>query len=757
MSENSKRTAERILSLVIAVIMCFGGVISAQAADTADTEEPLSDDVLIVVGGKSVTNSMTLDDVKALFGQPKLETASVFGGKACTFYNGEYEDYLYIETDSSGLVQCYGSISEGFRTKWYSYGQVDDNYVNGTRATHYVNGEKIIYGYIGYNSFPRNYYDVFFSDLYTYNKSLCRQSTLMFNAVSKLYGSGETLNFSEESFEYNQQLIDNGSNMYEYVANTSKDGYFNFSFISSLWNSTSKVNPLTFAETAARYSIGACTDAVFSLYNQGSSRFYVSGYINPKLFDKNRKTVDYTAEEKARLARMRSLYAESIQKWNDNCDSYYEQEPSFESLPITEGAINPNILQAATDYLNVARIGAGLPELELSQELSQGAQRKAAYTRYLALNDIDNPSPHFPPKVDGISDEFYDSCQSGSGENLFWGNALTSIQKALDDGYGDPIKGGHRHNLLDPEFQYFGIGSSSSGSMDSQGVHKFSGYVQSDKKLVCWPSDGVTVTNSLYRTSSFNWTIKLCDSDYTFTDDTTITVELLNTGDVWTFDKDTPNTDNCNYYRFKNLLSFYNSEMPLSKGNVFKVTVGNITNEETGELSEYSYRSVIETLSTYEGLSVTDIELDKDSAQMNVGEKIKLNARLTPYAPDNAMVYWQSSDESIATVSPNGFVTAKKGGNAVITAVSEDGSFAASCTVTVTTMLIGDVNDDKKINLFDAVLVNKQSLGYGSFTGAQAAAADVNSDSIVNLLDAIYIQKYVIGIPVDVPINTPLE
>ncbi|MGN0442523.1 MAG: hypothetical protein ACI4FO_07445, partial [Acutalibacteraceae bacterium] len=45
----------------------------------------------------------------------------------------------------------------------------------------------------------------------------------------------------------------------------------------------------------------------------------------------------------------------------------------------------------------------------------------------------------------------------------------------------------------------------------------------------------------------------------------------------------------------------------------------------------------------------------------------------------------------------------------------------------------------------------------GSFTGAQTAAADVNSDSIVNLLDAIYIQKYVIGIPVDVPINTPLE
>lgn len=378
------------------------------------------------------------------------------------------------------------------------------------------------------------------------------------------------------------------------------------------------------------------------------------------------------------------------------------------------------------------------------------------------LNPPEHPGSDDDPGVMGISYRCEPMIERLKKKNdpshIFssrkYGDPATPV---LETYPGDPIKGGHRHNLLDPEFQYFGIGSSSSGSMDSQGVHKFGGYVQSDKKLVCWPSDGVTVTNSLYRTSSFNWTIKLCDSDYTFTDDTTITVELLNTGDVWTFDKDTPNTDNCNYYRFKNLLSFYNSEMPLSKGNVFKVTVGDITNEETGELSEYSYRSVIETLSTYEGSSVTDIELDKDSAQMNVGEKIKLNAKLTPYAPDNAMVYWLSSDENIATVSPNGFVTAKKGGNAVITAVSEDGSFAASCTVTVTTMLIGDVNDDKKINLFDAVLVNKQSLGYGSFTGAQTVAADVNSDSIVNLLDAIYIQKYVIGIPVDVPINTPLE
>ncbi len=69
---------------------------------------------LITVGGKTVTDEMTLDDVIELFGEPKVMTPSMFGGNACTFYGDGYSDYLYIETYEDNTIASYGSISEGF-------------------------------------------------------------------------------------------------------------------------------------------------------------------------------------------------------------------------------------------------------------------------------------------------------------------------------------------------------------------------------------------------------------------------------------------------------------------------------------------------------------------------------------------------------------------------------------------------------------------------------------------------------------------
>lgn len=55
-------------------------------------------------------------------------------------------------------------------------------------------------------------------------------------------------------------------------------------------------------------------------------------------------------------------------------------------------------------------------------------------------------------------------------------------------------------------------------------------------------------------------------------------------------------------------------------------------------------------------------------------------------APDNATVKditWSSSDESVATVSAEGVVTAVGEGTAIITATTKDGNKTATCTVTV--------------------------------------------------------------------------
>ncbi len=53
-----------------------------------------------------------------------------------------------------------------------------------------------------------------------------------------------------------------------------------------------------------------------------------------------------------------------------------------------------------------------------------------------------------------------------------------------------------------------------------------------------------------------------------------------------------------------------------------------------------------------------------------------------PYNSAQESVTWSSSDDSVAEVDDNGYVTAKKAGSAVVTATSENG-LTASCKVTV--------------------------------------------------------------------------
>ena len=80
---------------------------------------------------------------------------------------------------------------------------------------------------------------------------------------------------------------------------------------------------------------------------------------------------------------------------------------------------------------------------------------------------------------------------------------------------------------------------------------------------------------------------------------------------------------------------------------------------------------------------VSSIVLDKQDAEIVLGETITLTAVVEPEDADNNMVVWTSSDETVATVE-NGVVTTHKVGEAIITATTVDGSnLSAACTVRV--------------------------------------------------------------------------
>ena len=82
-------------------------------------------------------------------------------------------------------------------------------------------------------------------------------------------------------------------------------------------------------------------------------------------------------------------------------------------------------------------------------------------------------------------------------------------------------------------------------------------------------------------------------------------------------------------------------------------------------------------------VSVTGVSLNESSITLDVGGSKTLAATVTPENATNKKVRWISDNETVATVSEDGVVTAVAGGTAVITATTHDGLFTASCTVTV--------------------------------------------------------------------------
>lgn len=79
---------------------------------------------------------------------------------------------------------------------------------------------------------------------------------------------------------------------------------------------------------------------------------------------------------------------------------------------------------------------------------------------------------------------------------------------------------------------------------------------------------------------------------------------------------------------------------------------------------------------------VTDVSIDRTSANMLQGEQLTLNLSFKPVTVKNKNAAWASSNERVATVV-NGVVTAVGPGDAEITATTEDGGFTVSCVVRV--------------------------------------------------------------------------
>lgn len=140
---------------------------------------------------------------------------------------------------------------------------------------------------------------------------------------------------------------------------------------------------------------------------------------------------------------------------------------------------------------------------------------------------------------------------------------------------------------------------------------------------------------------------------------------------------------------------------------------------------------------------VTGVSFDETEHKIPVRGTAKLTATVAPANATVKTLIWASDDDSIATVSRTGIVTALHVGTTTIRATSVDGNHSAEITVTVTPSAeLGDVNGDGYIDSADAMLCLRYSVGLKELTKEQKRAANVNHDSFVDAGDAIKILRY---------------
>lgn len=82
-------------------------------------------------------------------------------------------------------------------------------------------------------------------------------------------------------------------------------------------------------------------------------------------------------------------------------------------------------------------------------------------------------------------------------------------------------------------------------------------------------------------------------------------------------------------------------------------------------------------------VAVTEVRLDKTATTLFEGDTEELMATVMPENATDKGIEWKSDNESVATVSQTGLVTALKDGSATITVITNDGGLKATCDVTV--------------------------------------------------------------------------
>ena len=106
-----------------------------------------------------------------------------------------------------------------------------------------------------------------------------------------------------------------------------------------------------------------------------------------------------------------------------------------------------------------------------------------------------------------------------------------------------------------------------------------------------------------------------------------------------------------------------------------------------------------------------NIVINGDKHILKVSEELQLKATVTPLETTYPEVEWSSSDDSKATVDATGKVTAKAAGIVTLFAkVKASPDIIAIYNITISDLIMGDANDDGKVDVADVVTIVNEYL-----------------------------------------------
>jgi hypothetical protein len=82
-------------------------------------------------------------------------------------------------------------------------------------------------------------------------------------------------------------------------------------------------------------------------------------------------------------------------------------------------------------------------------------------------------------------------------------------------------------------------------------------------------------------------------------------------------------------------------------------------------------------------VSVTDVNLTPAESTITIGQKVQMNAEVLPVDATNKAVTWESTYDTVASVSADGIVMGVTSGTTLIIVTTQDGNFSDTATITV--------------------------------------------------------------------------